>query len=78
MRLRDFIEAEGLTLERFADIVGRHVSTISRIAAGKHVPSPELTRRIFQATGGKVGPADFYDFSQAALPADPAELPEVA
>ena len=61
MKLRDYLDRECLTLEQFAARTGLHVSTVSRIAAGKNPPSPELVQRIREATRGEVTPNDLFE-----------------
>ncbi len=51
-RLRD---KRGLTQDELARRVGVHVQTISKIERGLHDPGTNLTLRIAQALGVKIG-----------------------
>jgi hypothetical protein len=49
-----WIRRNGLTLTRFADIVGTSEASLSRICAGKQFPSREIMLRIVEATNWEV------------------------
>ncbi|WP_373874683.1 helix-turn-helix transcriptional regulator [Methylobacterium iners] len=49
--LREYREAESLSLDAIAALVGRSKASISRIETGDQQPSPELARAIRDVTG---------------------------
>lgn len=59
MTLTDYLAQPGKTASEVAAEAGVAVSTITRAAKGTIAPTPELMRRIFNATGGAVTPNDF-------------------
>lgn len=61
MTLKAYLSSQGLTYEAFADLIGvANAATAWRYANGKRIPRPAVMRRIVEATGGAVQPADFY------------------
>ena len=58
--LNDYLAAERLTYTAFADLIGRSVATVSRIARGEQMPDPDTMKAIIQATAGRVEPNSFY------------------
>lgn len=60
MKLRDWIQREGMTGKDFAKIADTTPATISRLASGKQewlcLP---IARSIYKATNGEVTPNDF-------------------
>lgn len=50
---------------RFAQAVGTSHPVVVRWCQGRHVPRPDMMRRIVAVTGGAVTPADFYADPQA-------------
>lgn len=65
MKLSAYIESNKLTHTEVADACGTSVSTITRAADGKTIPSRELMDKLFEFTGGLVTPNDFYDLGAA-------------
>lgn len=61
MKLRDYIEKEGISLRDFADRIAVGYYTLQRYLAGTRYPTPTVYKAIFAATKGKVQPNDFYD-----------------
>lgn len=60
MRLQQFIKGREMTHEAFARLVGVSQATINRYVRGERFPSPEMIRRIGEATGGAVTVSDWY------------------
>lgn len=61
MRIDQYIASNGLTLEKFGDLVGVNHTTVSRWVRGVSFPSSRVMRVIAEKTGGAVQPNDFYD-----------------
>jgi transcriptional regulator with XRE-family HTH domain len=59
MKLKLYRAEKQITLSAFARKLGVAVGTLSRIEAGVRNASPDLMRRIYDATGGEVTPNDF-------------------
>lgn len=57
MKLKDWMDNEGLSQAKMADMVGCDQATISRILAGNGC-TDEWKRRIFDITDGMVTPND--------------------
>ncbi len=60
MKIADYLARSHLTLTDFARQAGVSVAAMSRYSSGQQIPRPEAMRRIAEASGGAVGPADFY------------------
>lgn len=60
MKIADYLGRERLTLTEFARRAGVSVAAMSRYASGQQIPRPETMRRLAEASGGQVGPSDFY------------------
>ncbi len=76
MKLGDYVAKSRLTLSEFAETVGVSATSMSRYAAGKRVPRPEILRRIVAATGGAVRADDFFADERASdTAADPEATP---
>lgn len=58
MRLRDYLEQNGLSLRTFAKRCGVSASTIHRVRNGKVTPNRRLMVTIVRETDGQVEPAD--------------------
>lgn len=61
MKLSDYLKRAELSDEDFAARCGVDRTTILRIRANKHKPSPGLMERIALETGGAVQPNDYFD-----------------
>lgn len=61
MDLRQFRTARNITLEQMAVKVGCSAAALSLIERGKRVPTYDMTRRIIDATGGKVRASDLHN-----------------
>lgn len=64
MNLQSYIEATGQTLDEIANIVGCSYETIRRYLKINRIPKPNLMRKIYTATGGKVTPNDFFNLAK--------------
>jgi len=61
MRLSDYLQAQGLTLQAFGQRVGVSHTTILRWSTGKAAPGGRaMFQRIAEMTDGKVTAADFF------------------
>lgn len=65
-KLRAHLLAHGLTMTRFAALIGSTHATVSRICAGKVGISFGMARRIVEATGGEVGFDDLAPLTGAS------------
>lgn len=61
MKLKDYLDGQGVTYEAFAGLIGVTTKAAWRYAHGERVPRPAIMHRIVEATGGAVQPQDFYD-----------------
>lgn len=68
MTLKQYIDAQTPKLSHaaFGAKIGVTQATINRYVRGDRFPSPEMIRKIHDATGGKVGVADWYAVTEAA------------
>jgi predicted site-specific integrase-resolvase len=60
MKLAAYLEANAIRPAAFAELLGVDTSTIYRLKADGQIPTPELMRKIVEATEGAVRPDDFY------------------
>ena len=60
MDLKSYLEHKGMSMVQFGKIIGTSHSHISYIISGKRSPSLALTRRIIEATDGKVNVGDLF------------------
>ena len=61
MRLRDFLKHRKINVARAAREIGLPHESVRRYVLGERVPRPESMKRIYEWTGGAVGPGDYYD-----------------
>ena len=61
MKLSEFLRRSGRSLGDFALEIGVSYEAVRRYARGERIPAPPIMRRIYEATGGFVTPADFLD-----------------
>ncbi len=61
MKLSEYMKKRSLSATALAEELGVAVSTITRAANGKVMPSKPLMASIHKLTAGKVTPSDFYD-----------------
>jgi antitoxin CcdA len=67
MRIAEYLDATGTTLQAFGARVGVSHATVSRWASGVAVPRDRATfQKIAAATGGAVTAADFFPGASAA------------
>jgi len=59
MTISEFLDHTGMTATKFAAMIGRSKSFVSRLHNGKAAPSLETLQAIQKVTGGLVTPADF-------------------
>lgn len=72
MRLAEWLETTDTTQHALARAAGVTQGRISQIIVGKEKPSLELTRRLVQATGGRVTLLDLRPDLTDLLPASEA------
>lgn len=64
--LREYFNAAGTTANAFGKRIGKHRTTVARIADGTIGAVDRVTaRRIFDETDGRVTPNDLYDIHPA-------------
>ena len=59
MNLRTWLEQNDVSVGAFAERIGRHRTTVQRLARGEVLPNHATARAIFAATAGAVTPNDF-------------------
>jgi len=60
MKLVDYLKKEGITHERFAEMVGVSRAYITTIISGRRTPSPALIKKVQKITNNKVGLDDLF------------------
>lgn len=60
MRLKDWMTSQNIGVPALAELVGATRQAVDGWARGRHIPRPDMMRRLVQATGGAVQPQDFY------------------
>jgi len=60
MTLEKFLETKPMTQAAFADLVGVKQATINRYIRSERFPSPEMIRKIEEATNFKVKVMDWF------------------
>lgn len=65
MKLGTFIKSREMSHEAFGKLVGVTQATINRYVRGERFPSPEMIRKIHDATDGSVAVADWYEAEAA-------------
>jgi len=65
MKLRDWLEKEGISGNEFARRLGVAKATVSRYATDDRIPRPAILRRIHDETNGEVSAPDFMFCGQA-------------
>lgn len=61
MTLSEYLRQHDLTAASFAERIGVATMTVCRYAKGQRIPRRAIMARIVAATGGAVGPQDFFD-----------------
>ena len=59
MKLKDYIEKNGLSVQKFADSIGVDRTTVLRYFYGRK-PNEDTMLKIYKITNGKIQPNDFY------------------
>lgn len=66
MTLSEWANKQGMTHPQLAERLGVPVETVRKWLRGERIPRPTSMARISEATGGLVGPADFYQAETAS------------
>lgn len=66
MKLREWLDAEGVSNAAFAERIGRTAEAVRRYAADERIPDKETMPRIVAETTGAVTPNDFFDIAAPA------------
>lgn len=68
MTLKEFFKSQDTKLSHaaFGERIGVTQATINRYVRGDRFPSPEMIRKIQEATDGKVAVADWYEPAEDA------------
>ena len=66
MQLSHYLSQNELTATAFAEKIGRHKSTVTRILRGEMRPDLDTMQRILDETAGQVTPNDFFDVQASA------------
>ena len=67
MKLNQWMERRRVGDAELAEAVGVARATISRLRRDKMLPSLDLARRIYVATGGQVGPNDLVELPELTV-----------
>jgi len=59
MRLDSYLQKNDIPVEKFADDIGVHRTSVYRFMKGLAFPRPSTIERIIRVTGGKVDANDF-------------------
>ena len=60
MKLKTYIEAQGLNTVSFGKLLETTSIAVSRYCNGDRIPKKDIMKRIVAITGGQVQPNDFY------------------
>ena len=63
MKLKDWLDREGLTVSEFARLMGKPQPTVWRYVNGERVPEGKAMSKIAELTRYKVQPNDFYELA---------------
>lgn len=69
--LSDYLKHRGLSQAAFGQLIDEPQQAVQRYASGRYVPRREAMLKIFEATGGKVTPNDFFGIAEDGAPASP-------
>lgn len=61
MKLHDYLSKHKIAPAEFARLVGKSEWGVRKWMYGDRTPRYEVMQRIVKATGGLVGPADFFE-----------------
>tara|TARA_Y100000310_G_scaffold324983_1_gene387687 strand:- start:513 stop:707 length:195 start_codon:yes stop_codon:yes gene_type:complete len=59
MKLKEYLTKKSISMTKFASLIDRDKSSVSRICSGETQPDWTTMDRILLATGGRVRPNDF-------------------
>lgn len=65
MQLAEYLKAQELSDQEFAELIGTSRQVIHRYRTGKRFPRKKVRDQIFRVTGGLVTPADFLEVLDA-------------
>jgi hypothetical protein len=63
-KLGEWLVANNMTMQQFANAIGTTKGSISEFCAGHTIPRHDLMVRIYEATRGEVQPNHFYDLPE--------------
>ena len=76
MTLDQWLDEKGMTVSAFAAVIGDvSARSVYRYCAGSRMPRRPIMARIKEATGGQVGPADFFNLSSQPPARTPDQSP---
>lgn len=61
MRLAEYLKQNGVTPEKFSEMVGLHFTTVYRLLAGNGMPKRSTIKAIVEATDGQVRAIDLIE-----------------
>jgi transcriptional regulator with XRE-family HTH domain len=64
MRLSAYLKKHDLSPEKFAEIVGLHMTTVYRLLAGDSMPKRSTIGAIVRATNGEVRAVDLLEVAE--------------
>lgn len=73
MKLKSWLEREGLSVAAFARRLNKPQPTVARYVNGDRMPEPDTMRDIARETANEVMPNDFYDVPSLSPELTPAE-----
>lgn len=65
MKLKDYLDKNGISRRQFAADIGVHQDAVFRWQRGA-IPRKEILTKIVEVTDGKVRPVDFIEVRQAS------------
>ena len=74
MNFSEYLTVSGLSISKFAEMVGVSQASMGRYASGKRVPRPAILRRITAASDGAVQANDFFE-AESEPPPRPGGAP---
>ena len=60
MNIQTYMDKKKLRDGEMAELLGCNKTTVWRVRTGDTDPSPDLVKKIFRVTGGKVSANDFF------------------
>lgn len=61
MKLKTYLKQAGISNRQFGERIGASEFGVRKWAYGERIPRPVTMRKIEEATGGAVGPRDFFN-----------------